>query len=232
MKKLILIIAVLLASLSFADEALDNELIANVCDTTKVKELIAKGANKNVMVKKDQSLYTVAIMSLNCGESAHYLSSIGATDLGAAKYLAYAPSVVSYYPRNITFADKRLKVTINNVWLNGISTGVMFENIDEDDYIYIVAITVNVDGVEYIEKREGKEEIFRISPYKEVNHRLAFFPLNINKYPKIVNNKVSFTRQATVKYSYNGKTYELKSPKMKEEIDVKYGNYAFDPFSL
>ncbi|MDR1285121.1 MAG: hypothetical protein LBJ88_02850 [Campylobacteraceae bacterium] len=230
MRKVVLAIT-LLFTMAFADETLDKELIANVCDTTKVKELIAKGADKNVMVEKDKSLYTRAIMSRNCGESARYLSSIGAVDVGAGKYSGHMSSAVGYYPSNKTFEDKRLKVTINNVALGGRSTDVTFENVDEDDYIYIVAITVNVDGVEYTEEIENKNS-YRISPYKEVIYRLPFFPLNVNKYPKVVNNKVSFTRQATIKYNYSGKIYELKSPKMKEDIAVKYGDYTFDPFSL
>ncbi|MDR1285119.1 MAG: hypothetical protein LBJ88_02840 [Campylobacteraceae bacterium] len=91
MRKVVLAV-MLLFTMAFADKALDDELVANVCDINKVKELIAKGADKNVIFKDKYSfvktsLYAYAAMNSNCGESAHYLSSIGAIDVGLGESL-------------------------------------------------------------------------------------------------------------------------------------------------
>ncbi|MDR1285382.1 MAG: hypothetical protein LBJ88_04190 [Campylobacteraceae bacterium] len=233
MKKIISVLAIVLmtSTVVFADKALDDELIDNVCNLAKVKELIAKGANKNVMLKKDQSLYAYAAKSKSCGDSAHYLSSIGAVDVGAARYIGYESSAVDYYPSNRMFEDKRrLKVTINDVGLGGYSSDVTLENKDGD--VYILSITVDVDGVKFLDDLSSDKSRFSISPNSAKKFHLYFNPTDTNKRPKIVNNKVSYTRQVTIKYSLDGDIYELKSPKMKEDIDVKYQNYVFDPFSL
>jgi hypothetical protein len=225
MKK-ILTAMVILTTLVFADSALDDELIDNVCDIKKVKELISKGADKNVMVKDDLSLYAHAAAQKNCGESAQYLSSIGAKDVGLVKYLRYESSAVAYYPANVTFEDKRkLRVTINNVGLSGDSRNAIFENKDKYEYVYILAVTVDVDGEKYTENCNNC--------YIGFNNKKKFglpFYIDTNKFPKVVKNKVSFTRQVTIKYKLGDKTYELKSPKMKENIDVKYQNYTNTPF--
>ncbi|MDR1285380.1 MAG: hypothetical protein LBJ88_04180 [Campylobacteraceae bacterium] len=231
MRKIILILTMVLSTLSFADEALDDELIDNVCNLAKVKELIAKGANKNVMLKKDQSLYAYAAKSQNCGESAHYLSSIGAIDVGTAKYLKYESSAIIYYPNNKTFEDKRrLKVTINDAGLGGYSNDVTFENKDSDAYIYILSTTVDINGVKYVADFSSDTSKSAISPNRVRKLILYFGSEDIKNFPKVVNNKVSYTRQVTIKYSLDGDIYELKSPKMKEEIDVKYKNYTPETF--
>jgi hypothetical protein len=42
------------------------------------------------------------------------------------------------------------------------------------------------------------------------------------KIPKVIKNKINLTRQSTLKYTYKGKEYELKTPVIKDEIDVVY----------
>jgi hypothetical protein len=227
---------------------LDIELIDNVCNVKKTKELISKGADKNVIAyngwrQREKSLYTYAATQQNCGESAEYLSSIGAEDIGGAT--AFPASIIGSYPYNKTFEDKRLKVTMNDIGLDGCSKDIVIENKDKDTY-FISSITVDINGEKYIQ--DYADDFGYCSKclviYGEKNKDIDFCynnqlkyddQLNIDKFPKVVKNKVSFERQVTIKYRYrhidDGKTYELKSPKMKENIDVKpQKNYTYDPF--
>ena len=52
---------------------------------------------------------------------------------------------------------------------------------------------------------------------------LGFKPSsNPEDYVKIVNNRVKFTTEGTIYYTYKGKDYELKIPKITKDVEVGY----------
>ncbi|MDR1285118.1 MAG: hypothetical protein LBJ88_02835 [Campylobacteraceae bacterium] len=82
---------------------------------------------------------------------------------------------------------------------------------------------VDIDSTRHVSDLSFGKSRFSLIPYKAKSIPI-YLSDDESKNPKVVNNKVSFTRQVTIKYSYDGKTYELKSPKMKENIDIKYND--------
>jgi predicted transcriptional regulator YdeE len=222
MKKKMLLTLLLLTSSLFADEALDKQFREINCNTRMdiVKELVEKGANINQLNENGDTLFTVCASQGNKynNDMARYLSSVGAKDTG---YTYYPMAYGRYkYDTPKVFENKHLKMTVLEVTARGYSI-ITFEN-KMPDPIYIKSQTTDVNGYKWF----FDEGNYTINPYSKYDDRRIRGANQEKGYkermPKVVNNKVNLTRQATFKYTYKGKEYELKTPVIKDEIDVVY----------
>jgi hypothetical protein len=217
MKKIALTSILLLSFLS-ADEALDKQLMKIYCGTSieTVKELVEKGADINQVNEDGDTIFTALARQgeRRCNELARYLSSVGAKDSG---YTYYPIAYETYkYDTPKVFETKHLKVIVLNVAAAG-SSKITFEN-KTDEPIVLKSQTTDVNG----NKRFSTLGNYTINPYSKYDNYIRSFIADKAKMPKVVNNKVSLKRQATFKYTYKGKEYELKTPVIKDEIDVIY----------
>jgi hypothetical protein len=217
MKKKMLLTLLLLTSSLFADGALDKQFREINCNTRMdiVKELVEKGANINQLNENGDTLFTVCASQGNKynNDMARYLSSVGAKDTG---YTYYPMAYEEYkYDTPKVFETKHLKVTVLDVTAKGHST-IIFEN-KTPEPVYIKSQTTDVNG-----NKRFLERNTIINPYSKYNSNIYAFVADKAKMPKVVNNKISLTRQSTFKYTYKGKEYELKTPVIKDEIDVIY----------
>jgi hypothetical protein len=200
-----------------ASEALDKQLRNIPCGTNIeiIEELIKKGANINQVNENGDTLFTIfAWRGLReCNKLARYLSSIGVKDSG---YTFYRALERYKYDTPKVFETKHLKVTVLHVTAYG-SSEITFEN-KTDEPIVLKSQTTDVNG----NKRFIDAGNYTINPYSKFNDYIYSFKGDKAKMPKVVNNKVNLTRQATFKYTYKGKEYELKTPVIKDEIDIIY----------
>jgi len=217
------------------------------CDYTLIEEALAKGADKNARYGENSiTALAVAANSGKCPTVAEYLSSIGADSYGIT---VSGTKVHNYKEGNYKWVnDERVNMGISNVMLDGRPNRVTLINETRDD-IYIYSILLEVNG--YKELTDFYRNYYEMTGFRATKEHLArgaddniavlktkdklgyggyifldmFSPIDtFDKYPKIVNNKVSFTRQITVNYKYKGKMYELKTPVMNEEYDVEYSD--------
>jgi hypothetical protein len=202
-----------------ATEALDGKLMGAPCSVDIVKQLIEKGANINQVNKNGDTPFTIFAQRglRECNELARYLSSVGAKDSG---YTFYRKVSSRYkYDTLKVFETKHLKMTVLDVDAYGYSK-ITFEN-KMPEPVYIKSQTTEVNGYKwfadegnYTIDQYGKKDTYIRGANEEKGYK--------DRMPKVVNNKINFVRQATFKYTYKGKEYELKTSVIKDEIDIIY----------
>jgi hypothetical protein len=207
------------------------------CDYLKTKELVEKGGNINqkkgevplfnyVAAKTSDQNYEAAAhkASSNCREVAHYLSSIGAKDDG--RYTG-KHKIVSTLKEPRVYETQHLRMIITGYSTDG-SAVVTLENI-AGHFLEVKSYTAIVNGEKSTGGYTSRYQTSYLIMFEEKkNESIYSRPVVVHddysKYPKVVNNKVKFTAEYAIAYEYKGKTYELKTPKITHEIDIKY-NY-------
>jgi hypothetical protein len=237
LKKLFLL-SFLILSILFANETLlERELIANICDTDKVKELINKGVNKDLeIVDNGLSIfvYSAAIGDKGCAETAHYLSSIGAKDTG----LYREHYEIHKYEKPKIVETEHLRLIIADVDISGGTLNAVLEN-KTDELIYMKGQSMDINGAkDFLNDTDKFKDLFvELNPHNKTKDRQyhLYSPLSFcneavldedaYKIPRVVDNKIRLVRQYTLTYEYKGETYELITPVMHEEFEVKYAPY-------
>jgi hypothetical protein len=223
MKKIVLVPFLLLVSFLSADEALDKQFRELHCGIRMdiLKDLVEKGANINQLNENGDTFFTVCASQGGkyTNDIARYLSSVGAIDTGFAYYKARE---MYTYDTPKVFETKHLKMTIFGVSAQGQSR-ITFEN-KMPEPVYIKSQTIEVNGYKwftddgnYAIDQYGKKDTYIHGARRDSKAKM----------PKVVNNKISLTRQVTFKYTYKGKEYELKTSVIKDELDVKYDKGIF-----
>jgi hypothetical protein len=190
------------------------------CNIDSIKEAVLNGANINATKNNKSPFESVASHAFGpCADIARLLSEAGAYDSGFTKY----NSSCIKYDKPKVFEDDNLRITIPNVYVNGYSAKVTFFNKTEKN-LRILGEIVNING-----KELGFNADAILNPYGQI---MDYLQPPSNGKTKIVNNKVSFTRQITIEYSINGKKYALKTPVIQESFDVRYvGDYGQRTFN-
>jgi hypothetical protein len=203
-------------------ELLGGELMRWIkdCNMPMVKKTLERGANKDYIDKETgYSTFIQAVLGGNkpCAQIAYYLNSIGVSSIGITQFFVHDYT----YDKPKVFENKHLKIVIGAVSFNGLSHANITNKTDEPIYIY--AQTNEANG--YKKSSENKRYPNTLQP--DIKTKFLIYGYvdtdgDRSKYPKIINNHVKFNRQITIKYKYKDKEYELKTPIIQEEYDVKY----------
>ncbi|MFV0481066.1 MAG: hypothetical protein ACK5LP_03690 [Campylobacteraceae bacterium] len=239
MKKLLLSLT-LLVSISFSVEtkSLDDQLwdAVYLCKLNLTKELIEKGANKDITSSEGHTLYDLAILHANraCGGVSPYLSSIGVKQekVILADFYQYTDKLAT---EGVT--DGRLLIKFVRTWQRG-GGQIEMSNVDKDDDTSVLwkerALVITSEKVTV----NGESRVFKYTDRTQVDLMLLsdgnakefsiFSAFDITddkilpKTPRVVNNKIEFTQAVEIGYTYKGKDYVLKVPTQKLSFDAKY----------